>query len=354
MGELAEEWLARRKKTHRAWADDTNRWNRHLKKFFGGCRPSEVDAAGIRRFVEAKLGELNPATVGHCVRMLSTFFTDLVERGLADKIPCARFHAQPEPSTSRRRSRSTPFIEKLDNIRRVFQGLPEPINVAFGIGAFGGLRTGEVLGLSWEDSRSAGRRITVRKQMYEGELVGLKDDESRLVPIQDALLTILTEYKLKSGGEGLLFRAGWHGLRGGTATTKPTYMRSHTLHRYLKMAFEACKLKPLTWYHSTRHTFASQWVIAGGSMEKLSGDPRAQLSGGHAALCHLRLDHLPGDRLPHARRRPREEASRRLSLPVQQAFGVHWLRWGTIAENTVSEKQLDASHAPLKNSPTRL
>ncbi len=32
-------------------------------------------------------------------------------------------------------------------MRRVFQALPEPFNVAFAIGAFGGLRTGEVLAL---------------------------------------------------------------------------------------------------------------------------------------------------------------------------------------------------------------
>ena len=307
----------------------------------------------IRRFVEAKLPELNPATIGHCIRMLSTFFTDLVERGLAEKNPVRAVprstRALYKPTTD---PRSTPFIEKLDDVRRLFQALPAPINVAFGVGAFGGLRTGEVLGLGWQDIDLVSRRITVRQQVNEGELTTLKDDESRLVPIQDALLAILTEYEKTSGGEGLLFRPGWKGKNGGggTAKTKPVFMRSHTLHRHLKLAFKACKLKPLTWYHSTRHTFASQWVIAGGSMEKLS------VILGHSSVvvtqryAHLRVDHFhEADYRMLAVDLAQKDAV--VAQPVSAPIGY---AGATIPKNAIPWKQLDATHAPLKNSSTRL
>jgi hypothetical protein len=67
-------------------------------------------------------------------------------------------------------------------------------------------------------------------------------------------------------------------------------MRPHTLHRHLRKAREACKLSALTWYQATRHTFASQWVLNNGSMEKLS------LILGHSSVwvtqryAHLRPD----------------------------------------------------------------
>src|SRR5438046_4080195 len=40
--------------------------------------------------------------------------------------------------------KKTPFIERLDDVRRIFLALPEPLNVAYAIGALAGLRTGEV------------------------------------------------------------------------------------------------------------------------------------------------------------------------------------------------------------------
>jgi Phage integrase family len=38
---------------------------------------------------------------------------------------------------------------------------------------------------------------------------------------------------------------------------------------HLATAIEDCGLPPLTWYQATRHTFASHWVLGGGSIEKL-------------------------------------------------------------------------------------
>jgi len=34
--------------------------------------------------------------------------------------------------------RTTPFVEKLDDLRRIYLHLPEPLNVAYAIGALAG------------------------------------------------------------------------------------------------------------------------------------------------------------------------------------------------------------------------
>jgi len=88
-------------------------------------------------------------------------------------------------------------------VRRIFLALPGPLNVAYAIGALAGLRTGEVFALRWTHVDLAARRIHVRESI-KGPL---KDGDSRIVPVLDALLRILNERKLKSGGDGRVIPA---------------------------------------------------------------------------------------------------------------------------------------------------
>jgi integrase len=270
---LAEPWLERRVKTHRSAMDDRSRWKLHLGPTFGHLRPIEVDAAKIRAFIEAKLAKgLAPASVNRCLGVLSTFFCDVVEQGHAPANPVGAL-----PRSTRRLVRSdydtraTPFLQTTNDIRRVFLALPEPYNVAFAVGALAGLRVGETLGLSWEDIDVAGRRIHVHQQLQDGRLCGLKDDEPRLVPLLTSLAPILAEWKLKTGGQGLLFKPA-NTAKGGRPElgSDPTFIRPHTLAKHMNKALAKCKLPKITWYQATRHTFASQFVLGGGSIELLS------------------------------------------------------------------------------------
>ena len=270
LAELAVPWFKRREKTHRAWRDDRNRWRVHLGPFFGKMRPGEVDAASIRRFVEGKLASgLAASSAGGFVRLLSTFFADIVEAGHVTANPVALL-----PRSTRRLYRSTwdprctPFIEKTEDIRRVFLALPEPIATMFAVGALAGLRTGEIIGLPWEDIDLAGRRLHIRQQVHAGKIGPLKDSESRVAPLQDALAPILAAYRLRTGGEGLLFKLD-RPTRGGQPGFPPQYFRPQTLHRHLAKALKDLGLPEVTWYQATRHTFASQWVLGGGSIEVL-------------------------------------------------------------------------------------
>ncbi len=271
LSELADTWLERRAATHRAIRSDRGRWNLHLKPHVGHLRPDQVTPAVVRSFVEAKLADgLNPATVGHCCRLLSTFFTDLVERGIATVNPLRSV-----PRSTRRLfkptvdPRETPFLQRLEDVRRVYLALAEPYSVAFALACFAGLRTGEALGMDWRNVDLPGRRIHVRLQMRDGRLAPLKDTESRIAPILNPLVPILSAWKLKTGGEGLLFRPKYP-ARGGRPGSPAQFIRLHTLHAAIKAALEACELPLMTWYQATRHTFASLWVLGGGSIEKLS------------------------------------------------------------------------------------
>jgi integrase len=270
--DLAKDWLEARKLTHRAVADDRCRWKKHLEPFFGGMKPTEVDEEGIRQFIMGKLAaEMNPATVGHCVRLLSTFFSDLIPRYVT---------SNPVSAISKKTRRlcrptadptDTPFLESLGDIRRVYQELHGPTNVAFAIGALAGLRTGEILALDWGEVDVSTRLITVRRQVRHGKLAPLKDDETRRVAIQAALLPVLSEWKLATGGKGLLFPPKYE-KRGGRPELErlPAFMRPHTLRAHLTKALDDLKMPALSWYQATRHTFASNWILQGGQKEKLA------------------------------------------------------------------------------------
>jgi integrase len=256
---LADPWLERRKATHAAGGEDASRWRRHLAPWFGHLRPDEVDAAGLRAFVEAKRGELKPATLRVVVAVLSSLYEDLLERGLASRNPARHL---PKSLLRLVRSdhdpRTTPFLERLEDVRRVFLQLPEPFNIAYAIGAFAGLRTGEVFALRWLSVDLQARRILVSESV-KGPT---KDRDPRPVPILDPLLPVLQSWRLRHPGPGRVIPPlRSDGKKIDKGTPGPV----------LQQALQALGLERdgLGWYEATRHTFASQWAMAGRPLREL-------------------------------------------------------------------------------------
>jgi len=249
LGHLALDWLDRRVLTHKTAKEDRYRRDKHLKPMFGSLRPHEVDHAAIRRFAEKKLAEwLASGTVRLMVALLSSLYVDLMERGLATTNPgrglprsLARLI---KPSHD---PKTTPFLERMEDVRSVYLKLAEPLNIAFALGALAGLRPGEAFALRWEHVDMNSRRI----HLPESVTGSLKDKDSRVVPILNALAPLLAEWKLKTGGTSLLcppLRCDGRKIDKGT--------RGKTM----REALAALRLERngLGWYEATRHTFASQ------------------------------------------------------------------------------------------------
>jgi integrase len=272
LSELFDLWIERRKKAHRSADEDAWRWKKHLKPLLGHLQPAAVDSALLRHLIEKKLGEkLSPTTVRLLVLEVSGIFSDLVEQGHAEHNPVRLL-----PKSTRRLirpahdSRTTPFVERLDDVRRIYTALPRPTSIAYALGALAGLRTGEVLALRWAHVDMAARRIHVRESI-DGPL---KDDDSRMVPIQDALHPVLAAWKLHTGGLGRVVPP---------MRSDGEYLDPHTVRRHLAKAIKDLKIPKMTWYQATRHTFASHWVMQGGAIEKLR-EVLGQLGHRHRAI----------------------------------------------------------------------
>ncbi len=331
LGSLGDAVLERRKLTHRSWQTELGRWKLHLRPFFGSRQASLVDPALIRSFVEKKRAEgMNPSTVGHCVRLLSIIYTDLIERTGETGVK-----ANPVRSLTRATRRlykpthdpkNTPFIEKLADIARVQAALNDTTGVMFAVGAYAGLRPGEVKGLHWTDVDIEKRRIKVWRQVFGGELGPLKDDETRIVPILNPLLPILLAWKARTGGDGQLFRP----LRAGKPGHPARFIQEHTLLNHLAAALEKRALPRITWYQATRHTFASRWVLNDGSIEKL-----ASILGHSSTWVTERYAHL------------RPDLFKERDLAILDVSGT---RSGTFGHSlgTESEKRiLESTNSPL-------
>jgi integrase len=156
-----------------------------------------------------------------------------------------------------------------------------------------------VRALAWNHVDLAAKQIQVQVQVErrqgkdradwskDGTQV-LKDDESRIMPIQASLAALLSAWKTETGGKGPvcppLRQNGQH-------------LDDAVMSRYLRDALEKLNQKKegLGWYQATRHTFASQFVLAGGSLETLR-----RIVGHSTVLVTERYAHLQPDHFAEA------------------------------------------------------
>jgi integrase len=271
IGEIMTPWVEKRTETHRSGGDDVSRANVHLLPYFGRMRLDEVGPAQLKAFIEKKRTTLSPATIVRCLRLLSRFYSSLIEDGLELTNPVARLNRATRRAIGPMHDpRGTPFLKTKQDIRALYLALPplapnRPVRAMFAVGTFAGLRTDEILGLP-KSNVDIGRRTIMVDRSAQGPL---KDNESRIAPINDSLLLVLREWLLMAPPGDLMFPP---------TKGRGTHVRPHTLHRYLKLALTTCRLPPMTWYQATRHSFASHYIMDGGTIEKLS------LILGHASV----------------------------------------------------------------------
>jgi integrase len=258
LGDHVEEWFASRKVAKQTDRTDRSRWAVHLAPSFGSSRTAEVTPGGVARFVREAEGRMDRETVRKCVYLLSGFFGYLMEEGYATTSPIWGLSGATRRRLRLKKGRRPAFVERYSDIASIVDVLPEPVNIAYALGAYAGLRPGEIRSLNWADVDLERRSIEVR--------VGLngqpKDEEPRLVPIVDALLPFLHSWQQRTGSTGLVVPP----LR---KTHEGNPIGGGTLRSRLKAALAFLGLPQVDWYHATRHTFASHWILRGGSPTQL-------------------------------------------------------------------------------------
>lgn len=296
---LAQTWLDSRAAMASSY-DDRLRWNRHWNPLVGQLDANDVDVSVLKRSITTLRHKgLAKATVGLCVRLLSSFYSELVEEGAADQNPC-RLLSKKTRSADLKPDwdpKKTPFVHDPADIGKIYQylrGRYRSVATAYAVGALAGLRTGEARALHWDHVDLERRLIHVQVQAERArgrapELLSAdgistpKDDDSRWVPIFDSLFPILAEARAASGGYGLVCPPSAAGGRG-------RFIGEKSMAALLYQSLETLGLESMNFYQATRHTFASQWVLHGGSLEKLR-----EMMGHSSVIVTERYAHLvPG------------------------------------------------------------
>jgi integrase len=244
--------------------DERNRWKNHLAPALGHLTPDQVTVPVLKRLIQdLREKGLAPGTVGLQIALLSSFWGDLVEDGTATVNPVKMLSRKTRKNelTSDQDWKKTPFLRDIKDVVRVHDRLAhydERIAIAYIVGALAGLRTGEVRALRWEHVNLETRLIHVQDKVgrRSGKVETPKDDESRFVPITDALYWFIRNAMPAYPQSGLVC--------GGDV-----FVNDHRMGAYFAKVLAELELPAMRWYEGTRHSYASQWVINGGSLETL-------------------------------------------------------------------------------------
>lgn len=261
--DLAEAWL-RERAWKRSLKTDRILLRVHLEPFFGGRQLASIEPSTVEAFKRSK-ADASTANLNHMLTLLGSMLRLAVELKWITEVPRIRKPkgAQKPFRYLRTQAEVQAFLAAAREEKERDAGVPA--FVIYSLAIYSGLRCGELCGLRWADVDLERRLITVQRS-YEGTT---KSTKVRHVPILDPLLPVLREWRLRNplplvcpNGEGKMMRRDSRPFR-------------ETLQRVL---VRAGLPKNHISAHGFRHTFASHWMMAGGSIYKL------QRCLGHASL----------------------------------------------------------------------
>lgn len=165
IGEWAETWLrghaaGRRPATLRQAATHLKRITAHFGHWpLAALRPSDV-----REWVAALEGEgLEPSYVYALHSRLAQLYSDAIHDGLTVRNPCSRRTSPPA-------AKQRPFVCTHEQVEALEQAMPEHLRITILLGAWLGLRVGEVCGLRTSDLDLTARTLRIEAQWTGAEL----------------------------------------------------------------------------------------------------------------------------------------------------------------------------------------
>lgn len=164
----------------------------HIKDFMGDKRLDEVKPSHIELWQNYILEKgISAARVKKMRSVLYTMFNDAIKDEIIDKNPLLVVKTPKIPKT-----KINPFtLEEIKKILFVSDGQYQNF---YATAFFTGMRSGELIGLRWEDVDFDNMEIYIQRTIKMGEISTPKTDEStRTIDLLDSLLPYLKEqYKL--------------------------------------------------------------------------------------------------------------------------------------------------------------
>jgi len=185
----------------------------------------------------------------------------------------------------------------------VLDALISPVREIYAVCVLAGLRPGEARALHVEDVNLGRRRVHVKRTAKDNALPGqpkvgpVKDHESRIVPVGDDLLRVLREYLMRRDDRQARSPFLFPTMNPGESASG--MVQKHTIEANFREARDRLRLPKVNFYQASRHTFASHYIIDGGSIERLS-----KILGHCSVVVTERYSHLRSDHFTEHDLRP--------------------------------------------------
>ena len=258
--QLAARWLVEKpnlRPSSRAWYELALR--RHVCPRIGRLRVADVSVDDIARLVaELQTEGYAGSTITNILIPAGQVFDRAVRRGLMATNPVRRLERHERPRIDRNEMR----ILDGDEITTLLQAARHPYRTLLATAIFTGLRSGELLGLQWQQLDFDKGLVRVRHQVDRtGQQQPLKTQKGRRdVLLTPALASLLREHRLRSPhsvADAYVF------ARDNGRPMHPDTVRRCGLQRTMLRAGLDQPGKPPLRFHDLRHTYASLLIAQG-------------------------------------------------------------------------------------------
>jgi integrase len=248
----------------------------HILPFFGDKELRQIQKADVEEFVIHLRKDHNPKGTNIILTMLKSMFKSAIDDGYLIKSPCELIKKITEDSQSDiywTKSEIDQFLKA--NYRHKYYNL-------FLVALNTGMRRGELAGLCWDRIDFNSNIITVTRTRDDKEhKERTKTTIIRVVPMTNLVrATLLSLFKSRGGSEFVFLEPDGSPIR------------VHHIYRVFSRAQKNAGVGRNITFHDLRHTFASQFVMDGGSiydLQKILGHTCITMTQRYA---HLSLDHL--------------------------------------------------------------
>jgi integrase len=221
----------------------------HIQPYFGEKKLDSVNVSDIGIWNNMLLKKVSPKTMKPIRTILNTIFTDAINDELIQKNPVA-FVQSPISYDTRLKK---PFTE--EEVMSILSSINRKMRCYFAIGFFTGMRTGEIIGLKWDDIDLDNKIIKVRRSIRQGiESLPKTKNSIRDVEIIDFLMPFIKKHRKISSIDSTYVFETKNG-KAFTTSDKIAYW-------YWKPALKKLNLEYRNLYQM-RHTFASMMISHG-------------------------------------------------------------------------------------------
>lgn len=168
----------------------------HINPYFGDKQINRIKPSDVALWQNTLLEKLSPRRVRSIRAVFNMFFQDALRDGIIDKNPLTMV--------------KVPKIEKvevkpftLDEMMKIIQNGEGDIQSFVALGFLTGMRSGEMIGLRWEDIDFNRREISIKRTIKMGKISTPKTQSSvRTIDIIDRLLPYLQDQHKRTGEYG--------------------------------------------------------------------------------------------------------------------------------------------------------